>query len=261
VVVNVVDQPILATGSTGTAAVNALMCNGNEQTIHVTNPGTNSVKWYNGINAVIATDVPTYTFKITKDTTIKTQYQDPASKCFSDYASVLIKMVKAAFTMPAISVKQGGTLTMTNASKNATSYNWTMTGGPNDNQQFTSENPTFNFNNLGVKKILLSAITTACQDTTSKVVTVIVSGIDDLKNSTVIVYPNPFRELVNVDLTDVNKDVVLTIYNLTGGKVLDKEIRKANSVETIDMSMLPVGTYLMVLTTDKGTLTAKLKKE
>jgi hypothetical protein len=260
--VNIVTQPILATGSTGTGDVVTLMCKGTSQTIHVTNPGTNLVTWYNGNNTVLATDVATYTFKISKDTTIKAQYQDHTTKCYSDYTAVAIDMLKSAFTMADSVVNVGGTIAMTNTSLHATSYFWYRTGGVNDPQTFTTVNPVFNFNNEGTRYIYLVAQSSACKDTSYRKVTVKKgSGIEDLETSNMMIYPNPFKDIVSVELTNENKDVVITVYNLTGVKVLDKVYKNANEIKTIDMAQLPEGIYLMVLRVGNNSYTIKLKKE
>ena len=74
-------------------------------------------------------------------------------------------------------------------------------------------------------------------------------------------YPNPFRNFVNVDLSGRNKDVSIAIYDFAGIKVMNKEIKKANDIATLDTPELPTVIYLMVLTIDKVTLITKLRKE
>jgi hypothetical protein len=247
-----------------TISSNAIMCIGKSQTINATNAGNFQVNWLDANNAVLTSNSPSYAINnISADVTVKAQYQDLVNNCYSDYKPVTIKMAKAAFTIPATTVSQYSTLTATNASLNSTSYAWTMSGGVNENQKFTDANATFNFNILGAKTIKLVAINASCKDSTSKTVTVVkASGINDIQSTDqILVYPSPFTDVVNVDLTARNKDVTIAIYNLSGAKVAEKEIKMATGIEVLNTSTLPAGIYIIALTMDDITVTTKLKKE
>ena len=87
------------------------------------------------------------------------------------------------------------------------------------------------------------------------------SGIVNSKASNVKVYPNPVREVINIDLTGQNATASIAIYNMVGIKLAEKQIKSANGIEVINVSNLPSGTYLMVVTMNDETLTFKLNKE
>ena len=69
------------------------------------------------------------------------------------------------------------------------------------------------------------------------------------------------NDVVNIDLTGLNKDADIAIYNTVGLKITDKLFSMANGVELIDMSNAPSGIYILLLTTYEGTLSWKIEKE
>jgi len=69
----------------------------------------------------------------------------------------------------------------------------------------------------------------------------------------VIIYPNPVADKVFVSV-----GAKVEMYNIIGEKLLTVEGR--SNVTTIDMSMFPVGTYLLKVYTDKGIVTKKVQK-
>lgn len=78
------------------------------------------------------------------------------------------------------------------------------------------------------------------------------------ETSEVIIYPNPANSAFSIQSNDEIKKI--TIYNLIGGKVLEKQ--SANQFDVgLDIRMLDAGIYLVEITTSKGTITKKLAVE
>ncbi len=76
-----------------------------------------------------------------------------------------------------------------------------------------------------------------------------------LSNGEVLVYPNPARNIINIESNNEIKDVV--VYNLLGQKI--KQYHSA--INTIDISDMAKGIYVINITTDKGVTTKKFIKE
>ena len=243
---------------------NSIMCKGSDQVLQVSNKGTNTVQWYDSNNLLLATAATDTIKNITQDLTINVKYTD-ADNCFSDMKiiAVLLDKVKADFSVSSASVKIGGTATVTNSSTNAISYNWVMSGTSGTEQTQNVTSPTFNFNITGAKSIKLVASSQNCKDSVTKtnIITVTPLAVSNLKGSLIKVYPNPVKEVVNVDLTGVNKDVAIRIFSLDGKKLVEKQIKTANGIESIDASYMASGIYMMVVTIDGDTVTFKLEKK
>ncbi|MDR7208489.1 T9SS type A sorting domain-containing protein [Flavobacterium piscis] len=79
---------------------------------------------------------------------------------------------------------------------------------------------------------------------------------ENIEVSNLTVYPNPVSEQLYIS-SDNQKVKSVTIYNLSGSVV--KNI--SNEVESIDVSDLATGNYLVRVTTDQGTTTKKIIKK
>ncbi len=82
-------------------------------------------------------------------------------------------------------------------------------------------------------------------------------GVTSLSKSQLKFYPNPAKNLLTVELDEVMTN--LTIYDLSGKKVLQKEAyaKKVN----LDISSLPKGNYLLRAGNDKKAKTIKFIKD
>ena len=74
------------------------------------------------------------------------------------------------------------------------------------------------------------------------------AGVDDFGISTVVFYPNPMGDVVNVTAQVEIEKVV--IFSLTGQKLIEKQVGSLNS--QIDVSNFASGPYLMYVTTSTG---------
>jgi hypothetical protein len=240
-----------------------VMCNGSDQTLTLENGDTYSIQWLSG-NTSVGTD-KSYAIKgITQDVPLTIKYKDSNTNCVSDDRNIIIELdkIKAEFSAPT-TVKVGNAVTFTDLSINASKWSWTMgLEGPS-----VSQSPVFYFNIVGVKTIkLITTSSNNCKDSITKTnyITVSTTGVNGIKNAgseQVLVYPNPFNDVINIDLTDKNEDVTIDILTISGTKVINRLVKKANGVVTIDVSGLATGAYLMVLTDGAGATAIKLVKE
>ena len=73
------------------------------------------------------------------------------------------------------------------------------------------------------------------------------------------VYPNPAKQVLNLDTKTSINVTSINIYNSLGQMII--VIPNAESVSTIDVSDLKTGTYFIKVNTDKGTANTKFIKK
>ena len=84
-------------------------------------------------------------------------------------------------------------------------------------------------------------------------------GISDQgKSSGVLIYPNPFRDFLHIELTGQTTDQRIVIYNAAGIPVYSDLVTSLKS--TFDLSELPYGFYFVKVTGKTGSTTMKVAK-
>ncbi|PKQ46938.1 T9SS type A sorting domain-containing protein [Confluentibacter flavum] len=73
----------------------------------------------------------------------------------------------------------------------------------------------------------------------------------------IMIYPNPVKNNTKIYLQDLNNGTV-SIFDINGRMVLSKEVH--NNTNTLDLSHLSAGLYLLNLNSDKGSITKKIIK-
>lgn len=79
---------------------------------------------------------------------------------------------------------------------------------------------------------------------------------NSIENVVSSVYPNPFSELLNIEIDKNNHPLEITIYNQLGEMIVKTEF-----VNSIDLKSLNSGIYLMELKTEKGTARKRIIKQ
>ncbi len=74
----------------------------------------------------------------------------------------------------------------------------------------------------------------------------------DAKQFSVSAYPNPFENNVTIDVSEVDSDFILSVYNLLGKRVKHQEFSKKTNNISIDMSGLSSGNYFAKVQTKNG---------
>jgi hypothetical protein len=261
------DLPILARVISAQPPANdtvrTIMCKGADQTLQVTNQKNDTVKWFDGNNNMILKGNTYNINNIAQDVPLKVNFTD-TNNCVSDDKFITIRMdkLKAGFSAQLTTVKVGDAVSFTDTSKNAILWSWTF-----GNKEGSSklQNPVFYFNS-GIKDIKLVVSSSNCRDSVTKLsyINVTNTGLHEMKNSDlegIVVYPGPFRDLINIDFTGINADVAISVFTLAGIKVMETKVSHANGIEKIDASGLFAGTYIIVLTIGENSLAIKLIKE
>lgn len=87
-------------------------------------------------------------------------------------------------------------------------------------------------------------------------------GIDEdfAKSEILNVYPNPASEVVNVTFVNTEESTTLSVYNLAGKELINKNIVSNGglSQQKIDVSHLSKGTYILMLTSENTRKTQKI---
>lgn len=73
----------------------------------------------------------------------------------------------------------------------------------------------------------------------------------------IIVYPNPAKDMLHLETNPTILASNLSLYNMLGKKVLERNI-KTNRHESLDISSLSQGIYVLSIKTDKGNYSQKL---
>ncbi len=82
-------------------------------------------------------------------------------------------------------------------------------------------------------------------------------GTNDIANQSIKVYPNPVKDVVNLQTSkEVN---TIAIYNLAGQKIISKEVNIINP--SLNVSSLPKGVYILKVETNEGSISHKIIKE
>ena len=85
-------------------------------------------------------------------------------------------------------------------------------------------------------------------------------GLTEFKNQILNVYPNPASGIINVIFSSYENEIALSIVDLSGRTVASRElnVNAGMAQESIDISHLNSGVYLLTLRTSKGIATQKI---
>ena len=81
-----------------------------------------------------------------------------------------------------------------------------------------------------------------CTDTAVLNVNVGPTGINDIKNANIKIYPNPTNNIINIEGLNKNENNTILIFDVQGKLVITKTI---NEKGTIDLSELNKGVYVI----------------
>ena len=75
-------------------------------------------------------------------------------------------------------------------------------------------------------------------------------GVDDKFAASVSYYPNPVNDFLNLDISHLNEVITLSVYDIKGQLVLNKQI--TNSYSRLDVRGFKRGSYLMEVKNIRG---------
>ena len=96
-----------------------------------------------------------------------------------------------------------------------------------------------------------------CESSPLAITVTVALGLNDFQKDKFVCYPNPVNNVVNFE--NNNPILKITLFNLLGQLVEEKEINALSG--QLDMSKLPIGTYLLRFKTESGESIIKLFKK
>lgn len=148
----------------------------------------------------------------------------------------------------------GTTVTFNNTSTNAQSYQWTF----GDGQTSTQQNPVHNFATGGVYTVTLNASNAYCGRSTSQTIAVGLSSVDDLRESGIIISPNPSKNQLFINAEAINYHLQYQLYKLQGQLLQTGDF--IGKME-LNLSAFANGMYLLQLQSEDKIWVAKIVKQ
>jgi len=130
----------------------------------------------------------------------------------------------------------------TNTSTNAVNYSWDF----GDATSSVEQNPTHTYSAAGNYTVILESSNICSSDTTTQLISL--SGVDELSEVYGINWgPNPATNYLNIEFANCKADLkAITIYNCSGKLIMRKVITANNTWQTIDISFIINGMYVVV---------------
>lgn len=137
---------------------------------------------------------------------------------------------------------------------NPSSWNWTFEGGTPSTSNL--QNPTVTYNSEGIYQVSLTCTNNAGNNTITKTSYISVStslAVENFTEKIISFFPNPTSGILNIE---TNKDFELELYSTTGSLLI-----KTKNKNSIDLSSLNNGLYILIIKIDDKILTNKIIKE
>ncbi len=148
----------------------------------------------------------------------------------------------------------GNTITFNNESAGSTSYQWSF----GDGQTSTQLNPVHIFANSGVYTVTLNASNAYCGRSLSRVIAVGLNATEDLRESGILVFPNPTHNLLTINAETFGKPLQMKLFSLDGKLIFNQNFTKQLEVE---LSAFANGMYLLQLQSEEKVWVAKIVKQ
>lgn len=144
-----------------------------------------------------------------------------------------------------------------NSLNEPTSWNWTFEGGTPATS--TLQNPSVTYNSQGTYAVTLKVTNSYGNNTMVKSGYIVVSqatGVKDVTSS-FLIYPNPVTDVLHLIHTNASvQNIKVQIYTLEG-----RVVKIASVQNSIDLSDLPVGMYILRIEAGSDVIQRKIMKE
>ncbi len=154
------------------------------------------------------------------------------------------------------------TVSFTNTSSNASAYMWDF----GDGVKVTQKTPSHAYALSGDYLVRLIAINYTCEnDTTQKLVSIKITGIDDKRKEDIIhLYPNPVNDQLNINFSSrLDEELRVLVYSVEGRIVIDQQvdIKPFKDNIKLDVSYLDAGSYFIQLSNPTQVFNGKFIKQ
>jgi PKD repeat protein len=130
-----------------------------------------------------------------------------------------------------------------------------------DSQSATTQNAVHNYATGGIYTVCLTA-TDACGsiDSTCQQVFIVVTGMNETAANAISTYPNPVNDQLTISFAKEMKNAQLEIIDQTGRLVQQVQNISGQKL-TLNVSTLPAGIYLLRVTDENGSSSARFTRE
>ncbi|QRM88311.1 M28 family peptidase [Lacinutrix sp. WUR7] len=227
-------------------------------TVNVVNPGTSSSDhskfWNKDYSAVLVgeswetnDETPFYHSSNDRYSTLNFPYYHELSKLIMGYMVTKAGLINIDNTVS----QNANTLT---ANQNGASYQWVNYATNTNIAGATNQSYTPIINGNYVVEISSGA----CVER-SMPITVTSLGMETFSDSDILLYPNPVKTNLMVEIPASSDAVVLELYDITGKKILDKTSSGTKTV--LDLSALSNGVYFLKIRTNNKYKISKIVKD
>ncbi len=139
-----------------------------------------------------------------------------------------------------------------------TSFLWEFEGvAQSSTSSITSPSRTFN-QSSGTFPVTLTATNSEMSDSKTIYISVGTNGVASIDNSSIRIFPNPARDIVNIHLDgSVHAGSTIRMYNMIGEEIINSSNAQSDKIR-LDVSDLKTGMYFIEISSDSGTFTKKL---
>lgn len=213
---------------------NTTICNNTNTTLTATSANGNIFSWSNGQNGTSITVTQAGSYSVTVTT---------LNSCT---ASATVTVSSSSVTTPVIS-QTGNVLT----SSFPTGNQWYLNGNIINGATSQNYTPTQN----GVYTVIVTD-GSGCSSVASNGINFTITGVDELSQVDIIVYPNPVKEVITLAVSDKFIGRKVFLFDPTGKEIVAEYIRTSNY--QINTNHIANGVYFLVIEFDSKRILKKI---
>jgi hypothetical protein len=227
-----------------------------QDTVNIAATSLHTIRWENSQQVVLQGNTLSIS-GITQGTTYKV-YAIDQEDCRSESEEIFldVKRVVAGFSTSDDQIHVGEKISFVNSTTGALTYRWDFGDKSHEVYDKDAEHYYYTPDKYEVK--LQAYYDNTCVDSTKKEVFVLpVSGIFDQHDIDMKIYPNPTKDIVNVEF-DKGITGILNICTINGRPIIQKQVDSRRVV--VDLGGIKPGVYFMSITIDAKTVVYKIIK-
>jgi len=236
-------------------ATDSTICQNNSITFTSTSSGAASFKWKKDGIQFSTTSSVVEKFDVAGNLKIELIITDGGSCLDTASLDITINPKPMAFFNYEATALQ---VNMTDSSVNTDSWNWTFGTSGSD----TAQNPSFTFSDTGSYQICLTVTNSCGSDTLCKTVDLSDTstiGISNLSLQSFKIYPNPFKDKLNIELPEnISGKVTLKVHNVVGEMIFETRVTNGIKPIVLDMSRYSEGIYWISIQTSQLYVTKQI---
>ncbi len=231
-----------------------VICYGSSATIEAS--GATNFKWYKDFTggSPIFSGSQFQTGNLFSDTIFYVSNADEAYESLRKQAKVTVNLNPSAiFTVSPETSQSGEMLTFSALGTDGTSWFWDFGDGITS----TVQNPVHSYERAGEYEVTLTVTSSDGCKTTSKKTLGIITGLENLSNAKLEIYPNPVTtERVQLVVAEPLSDAELRLFTSHGVLIRSESLKQGQ--QSIDVSTLPNGIYILKIGDSTNLTTRKV---